>query len=276
MENVLTAIFVMFLILFGGLRLTDRAISSQEQLSETWNTVMEERSQSLNTAFVVVDSQVSNSDVTFTLSNTGGNRLTDFDRWDVIVSYYDVSDTYRVEYLPYSAVSTAETWMVEGIYLDASVPQHEVFEREIFNPGEDLIITLRPSAAVGTGQALQATIVAAGGATASGFAAHNAPPSLGNNSPMNIVIGQNAVITNAMLQIMDTDNTPEDLIYTVISSPTVGMLIPSTTFSQAQINDGLVSYTHTGMVVGNDTFQFTVSDGEDVIGAYSFTIMIGS
>src|SRR4030065_86432 len=43
-------------------------------------------------------------------------------------------------------------------------------------------------------------------------------------------------------------------------------------FPQADIDNGLLAYSHTGD--GSDSFQFTISDGKDTFGPYTFTISL--
>jgi len=276
MENVLTAIIVMFLILFGALRLSDRAISSQETLSETWYDLQEGYIETANTRFSTIDSNAGADSVTFILHNDGSTRLMDFDRWDVIVSYYDTSGIYQIEYLPFSTTIAPASWYVEGIYHDVATGRDEVFDRGIWNPGEELVVTIKQSVALGVGEAFQAVLIAPNGVGMGAVAARNTPPELLTNSPLTITVGESATITSAMLQVGDVDDITGDLIYTITTESAQGSLIPVRTFSQAQIDAGLVSYTHTGINAGNDTFEFTVSDGETTIGPYTFTITIGA
>lgn len=275
MENVLTAVIVIFLLIFGALRLSDRAISSQETLSETWHDVQEGYVEAANTRFSTVESHVQPNSVTVTLHNNGSTRLMDFDRWDLIATYYDNSGTYHVEYLPFNELAAPSSWRVEGIYQDAATGRDEVFDRGIWNPGEDMVIQVRQSASIGTGAAFQAVLASPYGVSTGVTAAHNAPPQLVKNDALVISVGESATIDTALLQVSDVDNTTGDLIYTVSGTPADGSLIPAVTFSQEQIDAGLLSYTHTGADPGSDTFYFTISDGETVIGPYAFTITIG-
>lgn len=275
MENVLTAIIVIFLLLFGALRLSDRAISSQETLSETWHEQQEGYIEAANTRFSPVESHVAPNSVTVILHNDGSTRLMDFERWDLIATYYDTSGTYRVEYLPFSELAAPSTWRVAGIYLDAATGRSEVFDRGIWNPGEDLMIEVRQSASIGIGEPFQAVLASSYGVAAGITASHDAPPELASNETLTITPGANALIHTALLEVSDADTLTGSLIYTITGTPADGLLIPSRAFSQAQINAGLVSYNHTGTGPGSDTFSFTVSDGETVIGPYTFTITIG-
>ena len=66
----------------------------------------------------------------------------------------------------------------------------------------------------------------------------------------------------------DADNTNAQLTFTVGTPPIFGTLNRSgaalttgETFTQADIDDGLVTYTQNGTAISADSFTFTVSDG---------------
>ena len=76
------------------------------------------------------------------------------------------------------------------------------------------------------------------------------------------------VITTAMLETTDVDNTDGELIYTITTTPGNGILYNngvalgvSDTFSQSDIDAGLISYSHDGAESALDGFDFTVDDG---------------
>jgi len=77
-------------------------------------------------------------------------------------------------------------------------------------------------------------------------------------------------INNTILSTLDVDNSSADLIYIITSGPSIGTIIPGSTFTQSNIDAGMVSYTR--MSAGLDSFQFMVSDGEATIGPFTFTI----
>ena len=81
------------------------------------------------------------------------------------------------------------------------------------------------------------------------------------------------VITQAMLETTDADNTPVQLVYTVTTAPNpaIGTLYLSgaalnatDTFTQADINAGLVTYDHNDSENFADSFDFSVDDGAGV------------
>ena len=110
----------------------------------------------------------------------------------------------------------------------------------------------------------------------------NTPPVLTTNTGSTAMEGGTDPITNLELLVTDVDNTSAQLIYTVASSPTNGRLersttpgVPVTTFTQADIDAGLLRYVHNGSETTTDSFTFTVSDGAGgTIGTTTFTITV--
>lgn len=101
------------------------------------------------------------------------------------------------------------------------------------------------------------------------------PFTLITQSPqMSIVEGENRTITSAELLTEDEDTAPDEIVYDVISGPTLGALIKlnaegiaqdivsmGSQFTQADINANLVQYKHFGYPQST-TFYFKVSDGK--------------
>jgi hypothetical protein len=72
------------------------------------------------------------------VSNTGQTKLANYDKWDVIVSYIDVSDTTYVKWLPFTnLLSGNDNWYKARIGLDGPI---EYFEPGIINPAEEMVI----------------------------------------------------------------------------------------------------------------------------------------
>jgi subtilisin-like proprotein convertase family protein len=92
--------------------------------------------------------------------------------------------------------------------------------------------------------------------------------------------GSAAVITGAMLETTDTDNSPAELVYTIVTGPSHGTLLvdgtPATLFTQEQINAGAVSYQNDGSTDPSDSFEFTVDDGQGEVSTGTFDIVIRS
>jgi Tol biopolymer transport system component len=94
----------------------------------------------------------------------------------------------------------------------------------------------------------------------------NDAPTLTNK---NILVdeGNIVTITNAMLQVSDVDNIPAELIYTINNLPARGELrlnnnaiVVGGTFTQDDINNNRLTYTHNGSETITDSLNFTVKD----------------
>jgi hypothetical protein len=72
------------------------------------------------------------------VQNTGQVKLADFDKWDVIVHYYDESGTYYTKWLPYTLDNPSnDEWQASRIGLNGPT---DFFEPGILNPSEEMII----------------------------------------------------------------------------------------------------------------------------------------
>ncbi len=75
-------------------------------------------------------------------------------------------------------------------------------------------------------------------------------------------------INNARLNTTDVDNTSSQLVYTITASTSNGMLRKSgtalglnSTFTQADLDSGIMTYDHNGSETSSDSFSFSVDDG---------------
>ena len=108
----------------------------------------------------------------------------------------------------------------------------------------------------------------------------NEVPTLDNNNALTINRGSTKVITSENLKVVDIDNNPNELIYVLENTPTYGAIkkngVVTTTFSQADIDASLVTYTHDGNTNAlSDTFDFKVSDQiNSDLGPFNFAINV--
>ncbi|NCS52426.1 MAG: hypothetical protein GPJ23_08650, partial [Microcystis aeruginosa G13-05] len=96
----------------------------------------------------------------------------------------------------------------------------------------------------------------------------NQPPQISVNTGLTLNEGANSAISNSLLAVADPDNTADQLTFTISTIPTNGnlqrngvTLAVNNTFTQADINSGLLSYIHNGGETTSDSFSFTVADG---------------
>ena len=108
------------------------------------------------------------------------------------------------------------------------------------------------------------------------------PPVITTNTGITVEEGATgAIITQNMLETTDSDNTTSQLIYTLTDEPgngtlqqNGGTLSTGNTFTQADINNNLLTYTHNGSETISDSFSFNVSDGLTTVGGiFSITVM---
>jgi len=173
MEKVLVALFCIALILFGVFTLSQVSLSSTDKIATAWR---EREGTSVEMAKTHIpalgaETQSAGTIVEVTLDNTGETKLEDFDKWDVIVQYYEFDDPdyiYYIKRLPYTENAPGNNeWTVEGIYLDAGTSDPEVFDSGIFNPEEEMVIQMKVDPAVGTGTTNLATISTPNGVSTS-------------------------------------------------------------------------------------------------------------
>jgi len=120
----------------------------------------------------------------------------------------------------------------------------------------------------------------------------NDTPVLVNNEILTVNEDEGGVISQALLQVTDQDNTAAELTFTVGTVTVNGSLWIDTdengaidgeesvlgaagTFTQADIDSGLLAYLHDGTETSSDSFTFTVSDGEGgTIDSTTFSIAV--
>ena len=95
----------------------------------------------------------------------------------------------------------------------------------------------------------------------------NDPPVQTSNTGLTLNEGAAATIGNARLNATDVDDASTQIVYTVGTGPARGVLRlngtvlgAGSTFTQADIDGNLLTYTHDGSETTTDTFTFTVRD----------------
>lgn len=97
----------------------------------------------------------------------------------------------------------------------------------------------------------------------------NDPPVISTNTGLDVAQGATVQVDTAKLQATDGDSfdTPDKLVYTLIQTPTKGVLknvstvlAPNDTFKQSDIDSGFIVYTHNNGMVADDSIQVQVTD----------------
>ncbi|MHB8270369.1 NF038122 family metalloprotease [Bradyrhizobium sp.] len=104
-------------------------------------------------------------------------------------------------------------------------------------------------------------------------------PTLLNDNPLSIQAGSTQTITSSLLNANDNVSSGAQLRYTITTGPAHGKLLlngaVAFSFTQADINNGLVSYQETVNGVTSDTLSFKIADAAgNTTGTSSFQINI--
>ncbi|NCQ69135.1 MAG: tandem-95 repeat protein [Microcystis aeruginosa W13-16] len=90
--------------------------------------------------------------------------------------------------------------------------------------------------------------------------------------------GQTKLINNTVLKAVETNKQPTDIIYNLTDLPDNGQLILSSntlksgnTFTQADLDNGLLTYQHNGSETTSDNFKFTLADVKNEFQVNTYT-----
>ena len=104
------------------------------------------------------------------------------------------------------------------------------------------------------------------------------PPALAANTGLTVAQSSTTTILSSNLSYTSSTDSPANLTYSITTAPTKGTLekngSPTASFTQADLNGGLVTYVQNGSDVTSDSFAFTVTDAENSSTAGSFSITI--
>lgn len=173
MENAIVSLICITLILVGTVTMTMSSFSSVDMISGSWKQ-MEDQAQEMRQTEIacvslLVPGEYGGSRVAITIRNEGGASLSDFNRWDVIVQY----EVGNVEWLPFYPHDTSPGWTVDGIFFSGSP---EVFEPDILNPGEEMLLILNLDPSVGEGTTNRVMISTPSGVAAEIIFQREGPP----------------------------------------------------------------------------------------------------
>ena len=145
----------------GGFKAVDLLTAAWVESEERTNTIA-------NTRIEVLSATHSAPQVDISLKNTGDQAVRSFEEWDVLVQYYESGGAYHTEWLSYTSAATPgnNEWTVRGIYIDAGSLTTEVFEPNVFNPDEELIVRFTLSPAARTASKNQVALSTPNGVTA--------------------------------------------------------------------------------------------------------------
>jgi hypothetical protein len=160
-DTAITALIIITLLLLVTLTISERYLSAQEAISKSWRGMEERMEEKIGTNPSPVDAETiaGGAIVEVTLRNEGDTKLADFDRWDVIIQYYDDLDEHYIKWLPYA--QPGDRWV------EIFPPEAQVFDPDILNPGEEMVIQISVLPSVREDSTKLVTIATPNGVTAS-------------------------------------------------------------------------------------------------------------
>jgi hypothetical protein len=154
-------IITVFTVSYGYLRMQDEALAS-------WSRTEQRAYVRSRTELQAVSASTKGTGdrVELILRNTGETRMVNLDRWDVIVEYDATTSDHMVDWLACDDLASPRWWSVQGLYQDYEQGQGEVFETNILNTDEEIVIQLWLNPSVGITTTNRATIVTDNGVVA--------------------------------------------------------------------------------------------------------------
>lgn len=154
METVLISIICIALLVFGGMTMSQGFMTSVDASTTGLNEIGQRTDSYIRTMLTPISTNVTLCTgpdlLEIVLENTGQTKMADFDKWDVIVQYYDDNHNYYIKWLPFSALGgTVNEWGISSIKLNG---EPEQFEPNVLNPQEQIKIKtwLNPSIGANT------------------------------------------------------------------------------------------------------------------------------
>jgi hypothetical protein len=170
METVIVSIICLALVVFGGMTMSKGFMTSVDASTAGLGEIGHRDEIIMRTELKPVSTNVSlgasPSPVEIILENIGQTKMADFAKWDVIVQYTDNAASYHAEWLPYAEGAEANEWEVGWIRWNG---QSEMFEPDVLNPGEQMMIRAWLDPPVGAGTTNMVVISTPSGITVSTY-----------------------------------------------------------------------------------------------------------
>jgi hypothetical protein len=168
METVIVSIICIALVMFGGMAMSQGFMTSVDTSTTGLGEIGQRDETIIRTELSeVIVSLPSANTLEFILENSGQVKLANFDKWDIIVQYYDGTGNYHTEWLPYTGAALGDNeWELAWIHLNGAA---EVFEPGVLNPQEQIMIRAQLNPAVGANTTNMVVVATPSGVTVSAY-----------------------------------------------------------------------------------------------------------
>ena len=166
MDTILVAVVILVLIIVSTLTMTVSVFQSADSLGDAWKD-MEAQSISISETEigVLVTGNYTGGEIAVAVQNEGRANLYDYPSWDVIIQYQS-GRAFHLSYAETYPPGSGE-WAIEGIFMAGESP--EVFDPNILNPGEVMIVALSSEIEIGIGETARIVISTPNGVTSQCF-----------------------------------------------------------------------------------------------------------
>jgi len=171
METAIVSIICIALVVFGGMAMSNGFITSVDASTAGLLEAGDRNDNIMRTELSPVSTDVELAagpdPLEIILENTGQTKLADYDKWDIIIQYFDDGGAYHVQWLPYVPSTNATyEWDIGWIKMNS---QPEVFDPGVLNPGEQLLIKTILDPSVGENTTSMVVISTPSGVTCSTY-----------------------------------------------------------------------------------------------------------
>ncbi|MCJ7605555.1 MAG: flagellin [Dehalococcoidales bacterium] len=154
METIVIVILCIALAVFGVMTLGQGFMTATDIAALSVEDITVSKGESARTGISIIDGRSTGiTTVELVMENAGQVKMASFDKWDMIVEYYDNDYVAYSKWLPYTDGTLNDNeWLISGLFLDASANTPEAFEPNVLNPEEEmrLIIELNPPPRAGS------------------------------------------------------------------------------------------------------------------------------
>lgn len=163
MATIVVSIICIAMIIVGGMTLSQGILTSADTAALSVEDISIREGELNRTSLEAVRAtKLSWSDyLRITVKNSGQTKLSNFDKWDFIIHYYDELGIYHAEWLPCSETTPVDNeWQARRIGLNGPT---DYFEPGIINPSEELEILVKLNPATGNATIGNITVCTANG-----------------------------------------------------------------------------------------------------------------
>jgi len=168
METAIVSIICIALIAFGRMTMSRGFISSFDSGATGIEAAGQRNETIMRTEIIPLNANLPRNDtLEITVENSGQTRLADYDKWDIIIQYYDSTGEYHVSWLPFTEETPDDNeWEIAWLRINNA---DEIFEPGVLNPGEQMLIRAKLNPPVGDNTTNMAVIATPSGITGSTY-----------------------------------------------------------------------------------------------------------